>query len=124
MGRLIVDGSNVLGARPDGWWRDRAGARVRLTVAIDAAAPALAQALLGDPDAPVLVVHDGPTLAMQVLRVDVRFAPVADDLIAALATAHDLVVTSDRELAERATARGAGMLGAGQFRRLLDEAET
>lgn len=27
---LIVDGANVVGSRPDGWWRDRAGATARL----------------------------------------------------------------------------------------------
>jgi predicted RNA-binding protein with PIN domain len=27
---LIVDGANVVGSRPDGWWRDRAGATRRL----------------------------------------------------------------------------------------------
>ena len=27
---LVVDGANVVGARPDGWWRDRAGAASRL----------------------------------------------------------------------------------------------
>ena len=27
---LVVDGANVVGARPDGWWRDRAGAAARL----------------------------------------------------------------------------------------------
>jgi ADP-ribose pyrophosphatase YjhB (NUDIX family) len=27
---LIVDAANVVGSRPDGWWRDRAGAAVRL----------------------------------------------------------------------------------------------
>jgi len=27
---LIVDGANVVGARPDGWWKDRAGAAARL----------------------------------------------------------------------------------------------
>lgn len=27
---LIVDGANVVGATPNGWWRDRAGAAVRL----------------------------------------------------------------------------------------------
>lgn len=27
---LIVDGANVVGSRPDGWWRDRAGAAERL----------------------------------------------------------------------------------------------
>lgn len=27
---LLVDAANVVGARPDGWWRDRAGAATRL----------------------------------------------------------------------------------------------
>ena len=27
---LLVDIANVMGSRPDGWWRDRAGAAVRL----------------------------------------------------------------------------------------------
>jgi 8-oxo-dGTP diphosphatase len=27
---IIVDGANVVGSRPDGWWRDRVGAAVRL----------------------------------------------------------------------------------------------
>lgn len=27
---LIVDAANVVGSRPDGWWRDRAGAARRL----------------------------------------------------------------------------------------------
>nr|MDT0666641.1 hypothetical protein [Micromonospora sp. DSM 115978] len=27
----MVDAANVIGSRPDGWWRDRAGAAVRLT---------------------------------------------------------------------------------------------
>src|ERR1700761_4688285 len=27
---IIVDGANVVGSRPDGWWRDRAGAAGRL----------------------------------------------------------------------------------------------
>ena len=27
---IIVDGANVVGSRPDGWWRDRAGAATRL----------------------------------------------------------------------------------------------
>src|SRR5215472_3806630 len=27
---IIVDGANVMGSRPDGWWRDRAGAARRL----------------------------------------------------------------------------------------------
>ena len=27
---LVVDGANVVGSRPDGWWTDRAGAARRL----------------------------------------------------------------------------------------------
>jgi 8-oxo-dGTP diphosphatase len=27
---IIVDGANVVGSRPDGWWRDRPGAAIRL----------------------------------------------------------------------------------------------
>ncbi len=31
---VLVDTANVVGARPDGWWRDRAGAAHRLIVAV------------------------------------------------------------------------------------------
>jgi selenocysteine lyase/cysteine desulfurase len=30
MTTLLVDAANVVGSRPDGWWRDRAGATARL----------------------------------------------------------------------------------------------
>ena len=32
--RVFVDGNNVMGLRPDGWWRDRAGAARRLVTEI------------------------------------------------------------------------------------------
>jgi predicted RNA-binding protein with PIN domain len=35
---LIVDGANVVGSRPDGWWRDRAGAARRLQERLSTAA--------------------------------------------------------------------------------------
>lgn len=31
---LVIDAANVVGARPDGWWKDRAGAAARLHAAI------------------------------------------------------------------------------------------
>ncbi len=37
MRALIVDGANVVGSRPDGWWRDRAGAAGRLCQQLSAA---------------------------------------------------------------------------------------
>ncbi len=38
MDRLIVDGMNVLGSRPDGWWRDRPAAMAGLTRRLSALA--------------------------------------------------------------------------------------
>jgi hypothetical protein len=49
--RWLVDGMNVIGSRPDGWWRDRAGAMRALAVELDRFADAT-----GDQ---VTVVFDG-----------------------------------------------------------------
>jgi predicted RNA-binding protein with PIN domain len=122
MPRWLVDGMNVVGARPDGWWRDRTGAMERLAAALDA--------LARDTGEPVVVVFDGRPRAIPADRVDVRFArrrgpDAADDDIAALAAADPdpatlRVVTSDATLAGRVTAAGAELVGAGEFRRRLD----
>ena len=32
--RVFVDANNIIGSRPDGWWRDRAGAARRLVAEI------------------------------------------------------------------------------------------
>ncbi|MGD8166828.1 NUDIX hydrolase [Herbiconiux sp. P16] len=34
--RIVVDAANVVGSRPDGWWKDRAGAAARLLARVDA----------------------------------------------------------------------------------------
>jgi predicted RNA-binding protein with PIN domain len=119
---VVVDGNNVMGSRPDGWWRDRPGAARRLV------------AQLGDwaarTGSDVLVVFDGAPPAGLVAppRVDVRFArrrgrDAADDDIAAFVAADEAperlrVVTSDAELARRVRAHGAEVAGA---RELLDQ---
>jgi predicted RNA-binding protein with PIN domain len=119
----IVDGNNVMGARPDGWWRDRAGAARRIVAGLEAFAEAT-----GDE---VAVVFDGKPFAVEPGRVDVGWAnragcDAADDAIAAR-VAEDpdpstlTVVTSDAGLAERVRAHGAAVEGAGGFRRRLDE---
>jgi len=36
---LVVDAANVVGSRPDGWWKDRAGATRRLHEALMTADP-------------------------------------------------------------------------------------
>jgi predicted RNA-binding protein with PIN domain len=121
--RLIVDGNNVMGSRPDGWWRDRAGAAARLV------------AELGDwAEEDVVVVFDGraPERLEAPPRVDVRFAgrggpDAADDVIAALVAedrdpASLRVVTSDAGLAARVRAHGASVAGAGGFRDAISRA--
>jgi predicted RNA-binding protein with PIN domain len=114
--RLIVDGMNVIGSRPDGWWRDRPGAMRRLVESL---------ARVDDYD-PVVVVLDGKPFDLSSDDVDVRFASrrgpnAADDDIAAMAGEGDTVVTSDAELERRVRANGAGVIGAGAFRRRLDD---
>ena len=124
MTRWLVDGMNVIGARPDGWWRDRPGAMRNLADRLRTWA-----ALNGEP---VTVVLDGDPPEEPVEGSDdleVVFAGrgrTADDEIARRA-ADDaepeslVVVTSDGELARRVQAHGARVLGAGTFRHRLDE---
>jgi predicted RNA-binding protein with PIN domain len=124
--RWLVDGMNVIGSRPDGWWRDRAAARRRLTEQLGELAVAT-----GDE---VSVVFDGrpPADPPGAPGVGVEFAPgsrnSADDRIAERAGADPdpsslRVVTSDRELGERVRAAGAEVVGARSLRRRLDELE-
>jgi len=120
--RWLVDGMNVIGSRPDGWWRDRTGAMRRLTRELDAFAAAT-----GDP---VTVVFDGRARELEAGRVDVRFArrrgpDAADDDIAEIAAGDDdpgalRIATSDARLAGRVRAAGAEVVGAGELRRRLD----
>ena len=81
---FIVDGMNVIGSRPDGWWRDRAAARRRL---VEELAP------LQGAGMEITVVFDGRETAGEsdraaVSGVTVSFAPggpnAADDAIVAL----------------------------------------
>jgi len=122
--RWLVDGMNVIGSRPDGWWRDRTGAMRALAVQLDRFAQ--------DRGEGVTVVFDGRPREIEA-RVEIRFAPArgrnaADDEIARMVAVDDapgdlLVVTSDADLAARARAAGADVEGAGTFRRRLDALE-
>ena len=123
MTRWIVDGMNVIGSRPTGWWRDRPGAMRELVEELKAFAERSGE--------PVTVVFDGEPFDLEGgERVTVRFASrrgpnAADDDIAALVESDDepsdlSVVTSDADLARRVREAGATVVGAGEFRRLLD----
>jgi predicted RNA-binding protein with PIN domain len=121
--RWIVDGNNVMGSRPDGWWRDREGAARDLAARVAAFADAT-----GDP---VTLYFDGRARDVDQPGLDVVFADrpgrdAADAAIAERVEADGMperirVVTSDRALASRVRAAGAEVEGAGRFRARLDD---
>jgi predicted RNA-binding protein with PIN domain len=106
---LIVDGANVVGSWPDGWWRDRRGAAVRLRDALASVAD----------DHEVIVVLEGQARGVASSdRVEVvAAAGSGDDEIVRVATAFAAqgrrvtVVTSDRELRRRLAVIGADVAG-------------
>jgi hypothetical protein len=112
---LVVDGANVVGSVPDGWWRDRAGAATRLREALR---PVGEAGLPGCP-APldvVLVVEGAARGVPGVPGVRVVSARGSgDDAIVELLRAEPgrpaAVVTADRELRRRVTAHGASVYG-------------
>ncbi len=131
---LVVDAANVVGSRPDGWWRDRAGANARLRDGLAAltvrGVPAHALDLPADLWWPhIRLVVEGKAKAVgPVPGVDVRAADTdGDTVIAETASAalrgrpqdHVLAVTADRAL--RATLEGDGVrvLGPASLTRLL-----
>jgi hypothetical protein len=111
---VVVDVANVIGSRPDGWWRDRAAAATRLRDEL--AAAVAAGRPIGDVNPPlelVLVVEGraggvGPVPGVEVLSA----ARSGDDAIVEVVRARGadrvvLVVTADRELRGRVAALGA-----------------
>lgn len=110
---LVVDGANVVGARADGWWKDRAGAARRLHEAL----------LVADPpyDEIVLVLEGGAKAGVRAGRdahVRCVHAPkdgdstiVAQAREAAEAGRRVAVVSADRALQARVAASGALALG-------------
>ncbi|MFN8203118.1 MAG: NYN domain-containing protein [Solirubrobacteraceae bacterium] len=121
----LVDGMNVIGSRPDGWWRDRRGAQARL--ARELAAWAAATGVR------VEVVFDGaPHEISGADAVDVAFASrrgrnaADDDIAARVAGADDpgaiRVVTADRELAARVRAAGGAVVAPSELRARMERA--
>jgi len=112
---------NVIGSRPDGWWRDREGAWRRLArQLVDYSRET------GDE---VRLVLDGRRPRDWADEVETTFARgrrgAADDAIVALVEADPdpaslRVVTSDRELADRVRELGAQVTPAKTFRAELE----
>ncbi|GGN72995.1 hypothetical protein GCM10011579_050660 [Streptomyces albiflavescens] len=112
---LVVDGANVVGSVPDGWWRDRRAAAQRLRDRLVPFARSGAGGLAG-PLELILVVEGAARGVASVPGVRVEEAPGSgDDLIVELTAAADdrpcLVVTADRELRRRVAELGAQVTG-------------
>src|SRR5918997_3274235 len=122
--RWIVDGMNVIGSKPDGWWRDRHAAMVRL---VD-----LLERWAADEGEDVTVVFEqppSPLIRSSVIEVAHAKRPgpnSADEEIVRMIAADGepgavRIVTSDNWLADQARAAGATVEGAAGFRAQLDD---
>jgi predicted RNA-binding protein with PIN domain len=114
---------NVIGSRPDGWWKDRGGAMVTLVDRLDRWASVQG--------ADVTVVFERPpTTAITSSIIEVAHAPKAaansaDDeivrLVQAAAQPREIrVVTSDKALIDRVRSLGASVYPAESFRNLVE----
>ncbi|WP_420036252.1 NTP pyrophosphohydrolase [Streptomyces sp. cg28] len=107
-GVLVVDGANVVGSVPDGWWRDRRGAAERLRARLVEHAERTG--------AEVILVVEGAAKGVEsVPGVLVESAEGSGDdhiveLVARLGRPCT-VVTADRELRARVAALGAATAG-------------
>jgi predicted RNA-binding protein with PIN domain len=121
--RWIVDGMNVIGTRPDGWWKNRRRAMVGLVGQLERWAAAE-----GDH---VTVVFERPlSPPIRSSVIEVGHAPKAaansaDDEIVRLVRTdrrpHEIrVVTSDIALADQVRDAGASCYPAASFRKLID----
>ena len=121
--RWIVDGMNVIGTRPDSWWKDRDGAMLRLVDMLERWAAAEGEDV-------TVVFERPPSPPIRSTVIEVAHAPrpkrnaADDEIIRRLRADRDpagvVVVTSDHWLADRASATGAGVLGAESFRIRID----
>jgi predicted RNA-binding protein with PIN domain len=122
--RWLIDGNNVFGSRPDGWWNDRPAAMGRFTQRV-------AEWCRTHAD-DVTIVFDQPVPAhvrelaggnLEVRAAERRGRNAADDTIAELAAAEPdaaalTVVTSDKGLRVRLPGDVA-IVGAGRFRSMV-----
>jgi hypothetical protein len=127
---LLVDAANVVGSRPDGWWRDRAGAATRLLVRL-AALPGRSltapdgEAVVCDEVVAVVEGRARDVAAPEGVQVE-RATGSGDDALAACASRLAaegvplLVVTADRGLRARLPS-GTPVAGPGWLLSLLDE---
>ncbi len=122
--RYLIDGMNVIGTRPDAWWRDRHAAMVRLVDLLERWA-----ATGGDDVTVVFEYPPSPPIRSSVIVVAhaPRGRPHAadDEIVRRLDADPDpcevRVVTSDHWLADRSRAAGATVESASSFRAWIED---
>lgn len=112
---LVVDGANVVGSRPDGWWKDRAGAAARLHARLVGADHLAAHIVLVLEGGARPGVSRGVTGTVEVVHAEGEGDDqIVAEIARAAAAGHSVaVVTADRGLAARAGELGATLLRPG-----------
>ncbi len=112
---LVVDGANVVGSRPDGWWRDRAGAAARLhgrLAVADTSYDEIVLVLEGQAKAGVPKGSDGHLRTVHAAKDG--DAAIVDQARAACDRGDQVVViTADRGLQQRVEVLGARTMSPG-----------
>lgn len=119
-GSVIVDGNNVMGARADGWWRDRSGAARRLVDELGSLVAAGARVTVVFDGVGSDAMPEGEHGGVIVFYAGRSGRDAADDRIVELVEAEPdpdaiTVVTSDRRLRSRVETLGAVCRGAGSL---------
>ncbi|HEY4279097.1 MAG TPA: NYN domain-containing protein [Conexibacter sp.] len=119
----LVDGMNVIGTRPDAWWRDRHGAMVRLVDLLERWSAESGE------DVTVVFEHP-PRPPIRSSVIEVAHAPRAkansadDEIVRRLRAIENRgatwVVTSDHGLADQAHALGCAVVSSATFRARLE----
>ena len=122
---VIVDGNNVVGAKADGWWRDRPAAVRRLFGRLRCLHDGWTGSLFLVLDVPQADLPEGRHDGVEIRYPDRRGRDAADERIVRLldelgAGERVAVVASDRALADSARQRRATVVGAGAFLAHLD----
>jgi len=123
--RWIVDGMNVIGTRPDAWWKDRHKAMVNLVDMLERWAAASGADV-------TVVFEQPPSPPIRSSVIEVAHAPrprrdsADDEIVRMLASDPEpgevRVVTSDHWLSDRAYAAGASVEPSAPFRALIEDA--
>jgi predicted RNA-binding protein with PIN domain len=124
--RLIVDGMNVIGSRPDRWWNDPDRAVRRMIGALDRYGSEAAEEITVVFDRRPRDVDPGLHGSVVVTFASSGGRNAADHQIVSMVSEDPdpgsiTVVTSDARLAERVRELGAKVRSSGSFRRRLDE---